>query len=159
MSNISLSYLVQENLKSYKPNLSELELQKAAQELNEFTSESRNHAINQLARQIEHTLPKQLIDSNINLLSNPVWLLRFLRSGKFRMEKSLKRLIKFLKLYNINESPWPEMTKELLKGDIPNSKLYNFMRIYQPIYTLENVGKNSNYGVITLICDPSENEY
>ena len=128
-------------------------------QLNEFTPESRNHSINQLARQLEHSLPKNIINNQIEKLSDPVFLLRFLRSGKFNPEKALKRCVKFVNLFEPSTSDWPEMTKHLLSADQPGSKMYNFMRNYLTMYVCENVGIGTNTGAVGIITDPPERDF
>lgn len=51
------------------------------------------------------------------------------------------------------------MTQFLLEADNPNSKLYHFMRSYQPMFVVQQAGRNNNSGCWCVIADPAQNEY
>merc|ERR1711976_244596 len=134
----SLSALVQEKLRNYTPNLTPQELEKAKSELNEHTAEVRNHAINSLARSLEHNCNPQFIAEFLLQISEPRFLLRFLRASKFRPEKSLSRLTKWLKFYSKIDPSWPELAHVLNNPD--SSGLIDFMNTYTPIYVCQSTG-------------------
>ena len=159
---MSLSYKVQQNILSYQPNLTPAELNKAANQLNEFTNETRSHAINHLARQVEHTLPAKFLSNptNFNKFSNPVFLLRFLRCAKYNADKAVKKALKWAKMYDLENTPWPEVTKFLIEADEdPNSKLHKFMKSFNPMYICKSVGKNENTGAWAVIREPPVANY
>jgi len=152
----SLSALVQEKLRNYTPNLTPQELEKAKSELNEHTAEVRNHAINSLARSLEHNCNPQFIAEFLPQISEPRFLLRFLRASKFRPEKSLSRLTKWLRFYSKTEPSWPELSHVLNNPEA--SGLNTFMRNYNPIYVCPQAGK-AVPGAWVMITDPPKDEF
>lgn len=156
LQNSSLSNLVQQKLKSYQPNLTAVEIEKAKMELNEHTTDVRNHAICSLARNLEHTCSSQFLAQFLPQISEPTFLLRFLRASKFRPEKSLSRLTKWLKFYSKIDPSWPELAHVLNNPD--SSGLIDFMNNYNPIYVCQSAGKKVP-GAWVMITDPPATEF
>merc|ERR1711972_703428 len=152
----SLTSLVQEKLKYYQPNLTPQEIEKAKTELNEHTSEVRNHAVCSLARSLEHSCSQQFLSQFLPQISEPVFLLRFLRASKFRPEKSLSRLIKWLKFYSKFEPSWPELSHVL--NNLESSGLIDFMKSYNAVYVCPAAGKKVP-GAWVMITDPPATDF
>ena len=155
-SGSSLTSLVQEKLKHYQPRLTVQELEKAKSELNEHTPEVRNHSICSLSRSIEHNCSQQFLSQFLPQISEPTFLLRFLRASKFRPEKALSRLTKWLKFYSKTEPSWPELSNVLNNPE--SSGLLEFMKSYNPIYVCPAAGKNVP-GAWVMITDPPSLEF
>ena len=114
-----------ENLKNYSPAFSDALLEKSIKELNE-DPETRNESCLNLYKKFYQKHPHLCVKYN-DQLSDPVFLLRFLRVGKFKVDKSLLKLVEWIK--TIDGEAWPELAirikeKERLIQFVNKSKLF-----------------------------------
>jgi len=159
MSNIT--YKLQENLNNYVCSLTPQEQEKARVELKEENAQFRTEKIHELVRMVQQRNPV-LAQFFAPQLTHPVYLLRFLRGSKYRMEKAYGRLEKWLRFYHPRESSWPQLTAVLRE---PNNRaagggqsLIDFIRDENPIFACPDAGAphTKNQGTWVFITDPPE---